>query len=193
MGAAKDFLTLVGHRYSCREFYDKQLTDEELNVILEAVRKSPSARNLQPTRICVVQSPEGLAKIDECTRCRYGAPTVLIAAYDHDVSSHPTPDHGPETCDFGDIDTTIALTNIDDAVASLGSAAAGWGRSIRAKCASCSTCPRATAWSSCSWWGIPRPLPARCTRSAASSTRSSAERRSDRERCRNRRKSALTS
>lgn len=120
MDAAKDFLTLVGHRYSCREFYDKQLTDEELNVILEAVRKSPSARNLQPTRICVVQSPEGLAKIDECTRCRYGAPTVLIAAYDHDVSSHPTPDHGPETCDFGDIDTTIALTNIDDAVASLG-------------------------------------------------------------------------
>ena len=120
MDAAKDFLTLVGHRYSCREFYDKQLIDEELNVILEAVRKSPSARNLQPTRICVVQSPEGLAKIDECTRCCYGAPTVLIAAYDHDVSSHPTPDHGPETCDFGDIDTTIALTNIDDAVASLG-------------------------------------------------------------------------
>lgn len=115
-----DFLTLVGHRYSCREFSDKQLTDEELNVILEAVRKSPSARNLQPTRLCVVQSPEGLAKIDECTRCRYGAPTVIIAAYDHDVSSHPTPDHGPETCDFGDIDTTIALTNIDDAVASLG-------------------------------------------------------------------------
>ena len=120
MDAAKNFLTLVGHRYSCREFYDKQLTDEELNVILKAVRKSPSARNLQPTRICVVQSPEGLAKIDECTRCRYGAPTVLIAAYDHNVSSHPTPDHGPETCDFGDIDTTIALTNIDDAVASLG-------------------------------------------------------------------------
>ena len=114
MDAAKDFLTLVGHRYSCREFYDKQLADEELNVILEAVRKSPSARNLQPTRICVVQSPEGLAKIDECTHCRYGAPTVLIAAYDHDVSSHPTPDHGPETSDFGDIDTTIALTNIDD-------------------------------------------------------------------------------
>ena len=30
MDAAKNFLTLVGHRYSCREFYDKQLTDEEL-------------------------------------------------------------------------------------------------------------------------------------------------------------------
>lgn len=61
-----------------------------------------------------------MAKIDECTKCRYGAPTVIIAAYDHDVSSHPAPDHGPETCDFGDIDTTIALTNMDDAVANLG-------------------------------------------------------------------------
>ena len=115
-----DFSTLVGHRYSCREYYDKQITDEQLDVILEAARKSPSARNLQPTRLCVVQSPEGLAKVDECTKCRYGAPTVIIAAYDHDVSSHPTPEHGPETCDFGDIDTAIALTNIDDAVADLG-------------------------------------------------------------------------
>ena len=90
MDAAKGFLTLVGHRYSCREFYDKQLTDEELNVILEAVRKSPSARNLQPTRICVVQSPEGLAKIDECTRCRYGAPTVLLVAFNSEnVYTYP--------------------------------------------------------------------------------------------------------
>lgn len=95
MDAAKDFLTLVGHRYSCREFCDKQLTDEELNVILEAVRKSPSARNLQPTRICVVQSPEGLAKIDECTRCRYGAPTVLIAAYDTMCQAIRRPITGP--------------------------------------------------------------------------------------------------
>lgn len=115
-----DFLTLVGHRYSCREFGPQQLTDEELSVILEAARKSPSARNLQPVRLCVVQSAEGLAKIDECTPCRYGAPTVIIAAYDHDVSSHPTADHGPETCDFGDIDTAIALTNMDAAAASLG-------------------------------------------------------------------------
>lgn len=114
------YLTLVGHRYSCRAFGEAQLTDEQLSVILEAARKSPSARNLQPLRLCVVQSAKGLAKIDECTKCRYGAPTVIIAAYDHDESSHPTPDHGPETCDFGDIDTTIALTNMENAAASLG-------------------------------------------------------------------------
>ena len=114
------YLTLVGHRYSCRKFGSAQLTDEQLGIILEAARKSPSARNSQPVRLCVVQSAEGLAKIDECTKCRYGAPTVIIAAYDYEVSSHPQPDHGPETCDFGDIDTTIALTNMENAAASLG-------------------------------------------------------------------------
>ena len=115
-----DYLTLLGHRYSCRKFGETQLTDEQLAVILEAARKSPSARNNQPTRLCVVQSEEGLAKIDECTKCRYGAPTCIIVAYDHDASSHPTPDHGPETCDFGDIDASIAMTNMDNAAASLG-------------------------------------------------------------------------
>ena len=114
------YLSLVGHRYSCRKFAGTQVDDEQLRTVLEAARKSPSARNNQPVRICVVQSDEGLAKIDECTQCRYGAPTVLVVAYDHEASSHPTPDHGPETCDFGDIDAAIAITNMENAAASLG-------------------------------------------------------------------------
>ena len=115
-----EYLELVAGRYSCREFSDVQLADGELAAIVEAARLSPSARDLQPVRLCVVQSPEGLAKIDECTKCRYGAPTVFIAAYDYGESSHPAPDHGPETCDFGDIDTTIALTNMENAAHALG-------------------------------------------------------------------------
>ena len=114
------YLSLVGHRYFCRKFADTQVDDEQLRTVLEAARKSPSARNNQPVRICVVQSDEGLAKIDECTQCRYGAPTVLVVAYDHEASSHPTPGHGPETCDFGDIDAAIAITNMENAAASLG-------------------------------------------------------------------------
>lgn len=41
-----------------------------------------TAKNLQGQRIYVVQSAEGLAKIDALTPCRYGAPTVLVVAYD---------------------------------------------------------------------------------------------------------------
>ena len=126
--ATAAYLDLLGRRYSCRKFTDEQLADEELAAILEAARLSPSARNNQPTRLCVVQDPAGLSKVDECSDCRFGAPTVIVVAYDHDVSSHPTAPNGPETCDFGDIDSSIALTNMDNAVASLGLGACCVGR-----------------------------------------------------------------
>ena len=53
-----------------------------INAILEAGRLASTAKNLQGQRIYVVQSAEGLAKIDALTPCRYGAPTVLVVAYD---------------------------------------------------------------------------------------------------------------
>ena len=64
---ADAYLDLLRARYSVRAFTDEQLTKEELAVILEAGRLSPTACNNQPVRICVVQSTEGLAKVDECS------------------------------------------------------------------------------------------------------------------------------
>ncbi len=55
-----------------------------------------TAKNLQGQRIYVVQSAEGLAKIDALTPCRYGAPTVLVVAYDKNsvfVFPGPLPNH----------------------------------------------------------------------------------------------------
>ena len=112
-----DYLTLLSNRYSVRAFSDMQLTDDELAALLKAAQLSPTAKNRQPFRLCVVQSPKGLAGIDEATRCRYGAPTVIIGAYDKDVSCKGL---GYETGDFGDIDTTIVLTNIANAATALG-------------------------------------------------------------------------
>lgn len=77
----QEYLDLLKMRYSVRSFSDVQLTDAELDVLLQAAQLSPTAKNSQPFRLCVVQSVEGLAKIDEATRCRYGAPTVIIGAY----------------------------------------------------------------------------------------------------------------
>lgn len=116
-----DYLRLIADtRFSCRKYTDEQLTDEQLNTILEAARLSPSARNSQPTRLCVIQSEEGLAKIDECSKCRFGAKTVIVVAYDKDVACQATETHGPESGEYGPIDTTIALTNMDNAAAGLG-------------------------------------------------------------------------
>lgn len=114
---SREYLDLLRARYSVRAFSDVQLTDAELADLLEAARLSPTARNIQPFRLCVVQSAEGLAKIDEATPCRYGAPTVIIAAYDATVSSKGA---GCESGDFGDIDTSIALTNISNAASAAG-------------------------------------------------------------------------
>ena len=78
-----EYTELTTARYSCKKYdTEKQVTPEQLAAILEAGRVAPTAKNLQEQRIYVVQSPEGLARIDAATPCRYGAPTVLVVAYD---------------------------------------------------------------------------------------------------------------
>ncbi len=77
-----EFSELVKARYSCKKYSGEQITKQQLDAILEAGRLAPTAKNLQEQRIYVVQSAEGIAKIDSLTPCRYGAPTVLIVAFD---------------------------------------------------------------------------------------------------------------
>lgn len=77
-----DFIELARSRYSCKSFDSRQISKEQLDCILEAGRLAPTAKNLQEQHVYVVQSEEGLAKIDAQTPCRYGAPTMLIVAFD---------------------------------------------------------------------------------------------------------------
>ena len=77
-----EFFDLVKNRYSCKKFDGRQVDAAQLKAILEAGRLAPTAKNLQEQKIYVVQSAQGLAKIDAVTPCRYGAPTVLIVAFD---------------------------------------------------------------------------------------------------------------
>lgn len=77
-----EFAEVVKNRYSCKKYDEKQISAEQLDAVLQAGRLAPTAKNLQGQRIYVVQSAEGLAKIDELTPCRYGAPTVLVVAFD---------------------------------------------------------------------------------------------------------------
>ena len=77
-----EFAEVVKNRYSCKKYDGKQISEEQLDAVLQAGRLAPTAKNLQGQRIYVVQSAEGLAKIDKVTPCRYGAPTVLVVAFD---------------------------------------------------------------------------------------------------------------
>lgn len=82
------FEEIIRNRTSVRKFSDKLLEKEKLNMILEAGRLAPTAKNSQPIKIYVVQSEEGIANLDKATRCRYGSNTVLIVCGNKDESYH---------------------------------------------------------------------------------------------------------
>lgn len=85
-----DFTQVINERYSCKKYDGRQISEEQLTAILEAGRVAPTVKNLQEQHIYVAQSAEALAKIDQCTPCRYGAPTVLVVAFDKEnVYTYP--------------------------------------------------------------------------------------------------------
>jgi nitroreductase len=85
-----DFTEVIESRYSCKKYGPRPVSDAQLNAILAAGRVAPTAKNLQEQRIYVARSAEALAKIDKITPCRYGAPTVLVVAYNKEsVFTYP--------------------------------------------------------------------------------------------------------
>lgn len=83
-----NFTELAGKRYSCKKYDGHPVEREKLQQLLEAARLAPTAKNLQEQRIYVIESEEGLRKIDALTPCRYGASTVLLLAFDRDNVFH---------------------------------------------------------------------------------------------------------
>lgn len=118
-----EFNEVIRNRYSCKKYdAERQVAPSQLEAILEAGRVAPTAKNLQEQHIYVVQSAEGLAKVDQCTPCRYGAPTVLVVAYDKmNVYTYPTA-KGPETDhrQSGTEDAAIVATHMMLAAANEG-------------------------------------------------------------------------
>lgn len=103
-----DFTDVITNRYSCKKYSNKVISDDVLNEILEAGRVAPTAKNLQEHRIYVCQKPEDLELIDEITPCRYGAPIVLVVAYDtNNVFTYPG-----DARDSGIEDASIVATHL---------------------------------------------------------------------------------
>ena len=103
-----NFSEVIKNRYSCKKFSDRKVEKEKLDKILEAGRVAPTAKNLQEQHIYVVQSEKGLAAIDKVTPCRYGAPVVLVVAYNkNNVFTYPG-----EKRDSGIEDASIVATHM---------------------------------------------------------------------------------
>lgn len=111
-----EFTQVIENRYSCKNFSARQLAPAQLDAILAAGRVAPTAKNLQEQRIYVIQSAQGLAKIDAATPCRYGAPTCLVVAFDRsNVFTYP----GGKR-DSGVEDASIVATHLMLAAANAG-------------------------------------------------------------------------
>ncbi len=103
-----EFKEVIKRRYSCKKYSGRQVEEEKLSSILEAGRLAPTAKNLQEQHVYVLQSADSLAKIDAVTPCRYGAPTVVVVAFDkNNVFTYP----GGKR-DSGVEDATIVATHM---------------------------------------------------------------------------------
>ena len=77
-----DFIEIAKKRYSARSYKGKKVEEEKLQKVLDAAHVAPTAANLQPIRLIVIQSSEGLAKIEKGANL-YGAPLAIIVCADH--------------------------------------------------------------------------------------------------------------
>lgn len=76
-----DFLKLAEERYSVRKFTNEPLSKEVIDKILHAGHVAPTACNYQPQRIMVINSPEGLEKLKDCTRCHFDCTCAMLVCY----------------------------------------------------------------------------------------------------------------
>ena len=102
------FLELSKARYSVRSFKPEPVELYKLMQVLEAGRFAPTACNNQPQRIKIITDPADLAKVDECTPCRFNAPAVLLVCYDKTVCWERKFDGA----NSGDVDASIVTTHL---------------------------------------------------------------------------------
>lgn len=81
-----DFEQLITERFSVRNFKQEHLPQEIIDKILEAGHKAPTGCNYQPQRILVLNTDESIAKLKNCTKCHFNAPTAMLVCHNKEES-----------------------------------------------------------------------------------------------------------
>ena len=103
-----DFNEVINKRYSCREYLDKKISEDELNQLLMAANLAPTAVNFQPFKVLVIENEEILNKLKDGTKYTFNAKTILCVIYNENESWHRYYDKK----DFGSFDSAIVTTHI---------------------------------------------------------------------------------
>lgn len=109
------FIEIAKKRYSVRKYSDRAVESEKLEKIIEAAHVAPTAANLQPVKLIVVQSEEGLNKLGKAANT-YDAPIAIIVCADHS-KAWIRPFDGKKTTD---IDATILTDHMMHEATELG-------------------------------------------------------------------------
>ena len=93
----KEILDGIKERRSFRKYKAEQISDAELDTVLEAATYAPTGRNMQAPKMVVVQDKETIETLRKLNAeimgspdadPFYGAPTVVIVFSDKNVSTH---------------------------------------------------------------------------------------------------------
>lgn len=112
-----EFYNVVKDRYSCRSFAPRPVEAEKLERILEAGRLAPTAKNVQPVKIWVIQSPEALEKIKSATPFKWLTCPVILAVGGTQEGAFVRPS---DNRNFQDVDASIVATHLMLAIQSEG-------------------------------------------------------------------------
>lgn len=89
-------ITTILKRRSIRQYKNEQISDDDLNIILECGSYAPSGMNMQPYVFIAIQNEEIMHEIiDECMKISnmstspfYGAPTIILVFANSQVSTY---------------------------------------------------------------------------------------------------------
>jgi nitroreductase len=110
-----NFLELAKKRYSVRNYTNQKVEKDKLDLILEAGRIAPTAANRQPQRLLVIESQEGLLKLQKAADV-HGAPLAVVIFGDK-KSVWKRPQDGKITID---IDASIVTDHLMHEATGLG-------------------------------------------------------------------------
>ncbi len=80
-----EFSKLVAHRHSVRNYLPKKVESEKRNAVLEAGRIAPTAANLQPVKVLVLEDESNLTKLKKAANI-YDAPLAFVVCADHSTA-----------------------------------------------------------------------------------------------------------
>jgi len=114
-----NFKELSKSRYSVRDFSSEEVSDAQLQALVEAAQNAPSAVNFQPIRLYVFKNDaEMRQKVASCYHREWikSAPVIIVMVGLHNMAWKRSADNK----DFTDIDSAIAIDHITLQAADLG-------------------------------------------------------------------------